>query len=116
MMLTVNDFSDMFVPQEISQKSEQVLGQLNAIVKMARECLNTQQFQQYKTKFEKEEKQLLDVMIAYTNTFILNENANPAMYGLRMAMYIQKLYDLRRLLKNVEADASRKIGESNEKF
>lgn len=111
--MELKEFNNMFtaeVPME-PKKVEQVLSQLDIIVKTARECVNSSQFQIYKAKFEKEEKEMLTVMIAYTNTFILNESGNPAMYGMRMAMYVQKLYDLRRLLRTAENDASRKIGD-----
>jgi hypothetical protein len=111
--MQLKQFNDMFVPAKEAneKKPEEVLSQLDAIVKSARECVNAQSFHRYKAQFEKEEKEMLTVMISFTNTFILNENGNPAMYGMRMAMYVQKLYDLRRLLRSVEIDASRKIGE-----
>ena len=111
--MQLKEFNSMFAPAKEAneKKPEAVLSQLDAIVKSARECVNTQAFHKYKAQFEKEEKEMLTVMIAFTNTFVVNENGNPAMYGMRMAMYVQKLYDLRRLLRTVEIDASRKIGE-----
>jgi|SRR5208282_1679998 len=110
-MPVLKDFQDMFVPlkEPSEKKPQEALSQLEATVKNARACVNTTQFQEYKKKYEKEERDLLTVMINFTQTFILNENANPAMYGMRMAMYIQKLYDLRRLLKTIETDSERKI-------
>lgn len=105
------EYSNMFMPQEEQEQVEEVattLSKLEVIVKSAKECLNIDKFHNYKDQYMKEESNMLGVMIAYTNSFILEPNGNPGMYGMRMAMYVQKLYDLRRLLRSVEIDAAKK--------
>lgn len=111
-------FDNMFISSEESIKEDlrivnNAMDKMVAIVKAARACLNHQDFNNYKEQYEKEEHEMMSVMIAYTNNFVLAENANPTMYAMRMAMFVQKVYDLRRLLKSVEIDAQRKTGEQN---
>lgn len=112
-------FDNMFMVEEKAADRLDIgktIDRMDTIVKAARSCLNHQDFNKYKEQYEKEEREMMSVMIAYTNSFVLAENANPTMYAMKMAMFVQKVYDLRRLLKSVENDAERKIqNEQNTK-
>ena len=78
---------------------------LHSIGESARACLNTGVFVNYKEQFEKAYDNILDAMIKYTNDFCADPNGNVSLYALKMARYVQKIQDLKILIKQVEVDS-----------
>lgn len=81
------------------------------IATAARKCLNHADFNAYKVAFEKEKDSILNAMIAYTNNFCAGQ-VNIEAYAASIARYLQRVMDLRMLLRRVELDAQK--GDSNE--
>lgn len=99
-------FEDQFeVVDEPEGQIEAVAKKLDDIGQMARKCLASSDFQQYKDLFDKEKDAVLNAMVIYTANFGKDGNQNLEMYAFNMMRFVQQITDLRKLLTAVEIDA-----------
>ncbi len=112
----MHKFEDQFdVVDEPAGQIQAVNEKLLAIGKMARRCLASSDFQQYKELFEKEKDAVMNAMVVYTANFGKDGNQNLEMYAFNMMRFVQQITDLRKLLTAVEIDARKSQGESDGK-
>lgn len=102
-------------PVEQAKQLEAMNEKLKSIGSMARKCLVSHDFQQYKDTFEKEKDSIINAMVVYTANFGKAGSDNIEMYAINMIRFVQRISDLRKLLTVIEMDARKglKTGESN---
>lgn len=99
-------FEDQFdVVDEPAGQIEAIANKIESIGQMARKCLATSDFQQYKSLFEKEKDSIINAMVVYTANFGKNGTENLDIYAFNMMRFVQQITDLRKLLTAVEIDA-----------
>lgn len=98
-------FEDQFSIDEPEGQIEAVSKKLETIGQLARKCLASSDFQQYKDLFEKEKDAVINVMVVYTANFGKDGTQNLEMYAFNMMRFVQQITDLRKLLTAVELDA-----------
>lgn len=106
-------FEDIFQQEESTSVEEHDI-ELREAISAARACLNSGAFIKYKQRIENIEKQMVDIMVAFTNDYFNEMNGDLAFYGAKIARYITKIQNVRMLLKAVQLDADRKLGDKDE--
>lgn len=96
-------FEDIFEAEE--QDIKETKSQIGMAVSSAKKCLSSPDFENYKKALEKAQASMLRQMIVFTHAFFMQEHADMAFYGAKMARMVTKLQDLTVLLDNVESDA-----------
>jgi len=99
-------FDDIFTPETEEQVSsrekemKEVAEEAEAVGKLARECINTDKFQQYKHKFEETKEKLINAILNYKD-----QDGNIERYGFQVAIYLERVRMLGALLTAVENDS-----------
>lgn len=98
-------------------QSEAIQQKLTVIGEVARKCLSSSDFQQYKELFQKEKNAIINAMVIYTANFGKSGYENINVYAFNMMRFVQQVTDLRKLLTAVEIDARKgaQPKEENEK-
>lgn len=109
-MKTSFQFEDIFQEEDM-QAIEQHESELRKLGAAARACINSEKFVAYKERMEKVLAQMPDVLISFTNDYFNEMNGDMAFYGAKMARYITKIQNLRMMLKAVEIDFNKSIGQ-----
>lgn len=113
-MLT-HRFEDQFnLTEDKEDKIEETLKKLETIGQLARKCLATSDFQQYKQMFDDELAGIMNAMVVYTANFGKDGTQNLEMYAINMIRFVQRITDLRKLLTYVETDSRKSIQPKEE--
>lgn len=75
-----------------------IAGDIKAVGDLARACINSEQFQEYKRQFVASREKVVIEIINYHNDDIVK-------YGIQMMLFTERLRALGNLLKVVEVDA-----------
>ncbi len=103
-------FEDQFeVEVDGSNPIQATNDKLVTIGSIARKCLTSNDFQQYKQMFNDELTGIMNAMVVYTANFGKSGNDNLDIYAVNMIRYVQRITDLRKLLTYVELDARKGI-------
>jgi hypothetical protein len=102
------DFNDIFDAETPDGKDE-TRAKIDRTSSLAKKCLNSEDFQEYKKALEVARDSMIGQMCTFTHSFFLQEHADMAFYGAKMARMVTKLQDLTSLLGSVERDAKREI-------
>lgn len=106
-------FEDQFdLAKEPEGQLEATANKLKVIGDMARKCVASGDFQQYKGMFEDELAGILNAMVIYTANFGKNGNDNLEIYAVNMIRFVQRITDLRKLITYVELDAKKGIQQT----
>lgn len=99
-------FEDLY-RADYNVDAEKVVNEINAIASSAKKCLASDDFQRYKKQFENAQTQIVNALLAYNSSFMSQPNPDPIIYAMKVNQYLQRIIDLRTLLGQVEAEASR---------
>jgi hypothetical protein len=99
-------FEDVF-SESPKVNNKEVRTRLEEIALTANDCLNTAVFAKYKDQFLKSQQLMVDAMIKYTSDYFQTPGADSTLYAMMMCRFVTRLQDLKMLLRQVEADASK---------
>lgn len=102
-------FEDSFSQDCKPELDEKAIEHINEAIKHAQKCLTHGDFHKYKESYEKAYDGILNNMIYFTETFLLEEKGSLEMYAVKMIRYMQRIQDLRVLLNKIEADANKAL-------
>jgi hypothetical protein len=101
-------FEDQFdLKEEPKGQIEDTSKKLELIGQMARRCISSNDFQQYKKMFDDELANILNAMVIYTANFGKQGNDNLEIYAVNMIRFVQRITDLRKLITYVELDSKK---------
>lgn len=80
---------------------------------IGRQCLNMEQFKNYRKSYERTEKATLDALIGYSKSFIESPHGDINKYAMTVSRLLTKLETVRYMIRAVENDS--KKGLDNEK-
>lgn len=86
---------------------------IETIGQLARKCLATSDFDNYRKMFNDELNGIMNAMVIYTANFGKNGNDNLEIYAVNMIRFVQRITDLRKLITYVELDAKKSIKSEN---
>lgn len=106
-------FEDQFESEQENSQLEQVTEKLATIGSLARKCLASSDFQQYKKMFEDELSGIMNAMVIYTANYG-KQGDSLEVYALNMIRFVQRITDLRKLITYVEIDARKSVKQGSE--
>lgn len=106
------DFADQFEAQEPEGQLEATNKKLEMIGELARKCVSSTDFQQYKKMFEDELGSIMNAMVIYTANYG-KQGDTLEVYALNMIRFVQRITDLRKLITYVELDARKSAKQEN---
>ena len=96
------DWNSLFNSTEKATNKEAVRG-IKETISAARKCLNSSDFVNYKNKYDKVEKEIVNLLITKARMF----NGDIAKYGAEMLAILIRLDVLRALIKDTENDSKK---------
>lgn len=109
-------FEDQFnLTEEPEGQIEAVNQKLITIGELARKCLASSDFDNYRKMFNDELNGIMNAMVVYTANFGKNGNDNLEIYAVNMIRFVQRITDLRKLITYVELDAKKSQPMEKEK-
>lgn len=99
-----------FGDKAIEESSEQI----KLTGDIARACLATKEFKQYRDQYEKMEQKVIDEMIIEAANFCVSCDSTEK-FGAKCLVKLTRLRDLRSLVTKVEADSKKGIEKKEEK-
>lgn len=103
-------FEDQFnLTDESEGQIEATSKKIEAIGQLARKCLSSSDFDNYRKMFNEELNGIMNAMVVYTANFGKNGNDNLEIYAVNMIRFVQRITDLRKLITYVELDARKSI-------
>lgn len=110
------EFSDQFaLTDEPEVQIQDVNEKLITIGEMARKCLATSDFDNYRKMFNDELNGIMNAMVVYTANFGKGDSQSLEIYAVNMIRFVQRITDLRKLITYVELDARKGTQQKEEK-
>ncbi len=104
--MTTFQFSDQFaLTDEPEGQIEKINEKIVTIGQLARKCLASSDFDNYRKMFNDELNGIMNAMVIYTANFGKNGSDNLEIYAINMIRFVQRITDLRKLITYVELDA-----------
>ena len=97
----MDNFNDAF---EAPEQIEEVKPLIDRTISQAKKCVSLPDFEEYRKQLEKARDGMVNSMIIYTHSYMLQDSGDMAFYGAKMMRMVTKLQDLNALLSAVEGD------------
>lgn len=108
-------FEDQFnLTNEPEGQIEAISQKIETIGQLARKCLASSDFDNYRKMFNDELNVIINAIVIYTANFGKSGNENLEIYAVNMIRFVQKITDLRKLITYVELDARKGTQQKEE--